>query len=150
MHCYFWHLDWHRPHSPDQGYNTAGMLNLTATADINSPSNGGTEPAGIVLTDGGAVQWVRVDGLFAANTSTQVDYEMTAHLQGSYGTTDAGTNYTAAFDSTGVWQKYSSAASADVLSAGTHYSEAASWVQIAGDSSTRASAGTHTHSFTVN
>lgn len=137
-------------HSPDQGYDTAGMLNLTATADIDTPSNGGTESAGIVVVSGGVAQWVRVDGgAMGANSSTQVDYQMTV-TQGGSGTPDSGTNYTAALDSTGQWTKYSSAGASSVLSAGTHSADAASWVQIAGDSSTRASAGTHTHSFSVN
>ena len=141
-----------RAHSPSTGTGTgtAGILALTAVADIDSPSNGGTVSAGTVSMYGGVAQYVRIaGGGMAANTSTSVDYEMTVTESG-VGTPDAANNSTVGLDSTGTWLKYSDAAAGSQLDPGNYSCNATSWVQLHGNSATRASSGTHTHTFTAN
>jgi hypothetical protein len=140
-----------RAHSPSTGSGTAGMLGLTAVADIDDPSNGGTVSAGAVVMSGGVAQWVRVaGGGMAANTTTSVDYEMAVTQAGIGGTPDAATAASVGLDSTGTWIKYSNAGAAAQLNPGNYSCNATSWVQMHSNSPTRASSGTHTHTFTAN
>lgn len=141
-------------HEPAEGFDSAGMLNLHAVADIDRPQQDevySTDDNPIVVdTDFSYVEVYSGMGGMGANTQLGIDYHMDSELNGIAGTTDAQTNYSITLNSQGRWLRYSAATASGNLAAGPATAEVEQcWVQIHGDSSTRASTKSHTHNFSV-
>jgi hypothetical protein len=127
-----------------------GMIKLSASAAVATPANGATVTAGELTVESDGNHYVTIE---APGGTVNVDYQFTLGLNGQQMGNGIGANSCQADVSDGFWSVLAEWQDEPMertgqVAAGSAVADATAWIQLAGNSATRA-ASYHGHSITA-